>query len=109
MSTHSAHVHPHAHPTQPDIEDAPFTEYQVMAQALEELLLAKGIITADSMRQGIEARDAASYAGGTRLVSRCWVDSAFEARMLQSVNAAAIELGLNLGPVVIAQKQERRF
>ena len=49
------HSHPHVHPQQPDLEDAPFTEYQVMAQALEELLLAKGLITAEAMRQGIEA------------------------------------------------------
>jgi nitrile hydratase subunit alpha len=91
------HNHPHVHPQQPDLEDAPFTEYQVMAQALEELLLAKGIITAEGMRQGIEAMDAPSPARGARLVARGWVDPAFEARVLQSTNDAAVELDLNLG------------
>jgi nitrile hydratase len=33
----------------------------------------------------------------TRSWSKPWVDPAFEARMLESVNAAAQELGLNLG------------
>jgi nitrile hydratase subunit alpha len=93
--------HPHVHPKQPDLEDAPFTEYQVMAQALEELLIDKGIITADGMRKGIEAMDAPSPEDGARLVARCWVDPAFEARVLQSTNAAAVELGLNLGATPI--------
>src|SRR4051812_40466288 len=70
------HSHPHVHPKQPDLEDAPFTEYQVMAQALEELLLAKGMITAEAMRQGIEAMDAPTPADGAQLVARCWVNPA---------------------------------
>jgi len=86
---------------QPDLEDASFSEYQVMAQALEELLIAKGIITAEGMRLGIEAMDAPNPAWGARLVARCWVDPAFEARILQSTNAAAVELGLNLGATPI--------
>jgi Nitrile hydratase, alpha chain len=95
------HDHPYVHPSQPDIEDAPCSEYQIMAQALEELLLAKGLITAEAMRQGIEAMDAPNPADGARLVARCWVDPAFEARMLESVNVAAKELGLNLGQTPI--------
>jgi len=95
------HSHSHVHPKQPDLEDAPFTEYQVMAQAVEELLLAKGLITAETMRQGIETMDAPTPADGARLVARCWVDPAFEARMLESVNIAAKELGLNPGQTPI--------
>ena len=95
------HDHPHVHPKQPDLEDGPFTEHQVMAQALEELLIDKGIITAEAMRKGIEALDAPSPADGARLVARCWVDSGFETRVLQSTNAAAVELGFNLGATPI--------
>ena len=95
------HEHPHDHPKQPDIEDAGFSRYQVMAQAVEELLIAKGIITAEAMRKGIEAMDAADPAWGARLVARCWIDPAFEARVLQSTNAAGVELGLNLGSTPI--------
>jgi hypothetical protein len=93
--------HTHGHPKQPDIEDAGFSHYQVMAQAVEELLLAKGILTADGMRKGIEAMDAADPAWGARLVARSWIDSGFEARLLESTNAAAVELGLNLGSTPI--------
>jgi nitrile hydratase len=101
MSTHHEHGHPPTHPKQPDIEDTPFTEYQVIAQALEELLLAKGVFTADGMRQGLEEMATGSPANGGRLVARCWVDPAFEVRVLRSVNAAAVELGLTPGPIPI--------
>jgi nitrile hydratase subunit alpha len=93
--------HPHVHPKQPDIEDTPFTEHQVMAQALEELLIAKGVFTADAMRKGLEGISAASPADGARLVARCWVDLDFEARVLRSVNDAAVELGLHVGQIPI--------
>jgi nitrile hydratase subunit alpha len=57
-----------------------------MAQTLANLLIDQAIITADGMQKGIEATDASSPADGARLVARCWVDSAFEARVLQSTN-----------------------
>lgn len=97
MSTH----HEHKHPKQPDIEDASFTEYQVMAQALEELLIAQGLFTADGMRQGLEQLAVARPENGARLVARCWVDPAFEERVLRSVNDAAIELGLTTDAIPI--------
>jgi nitrile hydratase len=101
MSTHDEQAHGHAQPKQPDIEDAPFTEHQVIAQAVEELLIEKGIFTADDMRRGLEGTVAASPADGARLVARCWVDTAFEGRVLQDVNAAAVEMGLDLGHIPI--------
>ena len=41
MSTDHGHHHPH--PKKPDIEDQPFEYYQVMAEAVGELLIEKGI------------------------------------------------------------------
>jgi nitrile hydratase len=95
------HDHPHTHPKQPDTEDTPFTEHQVVAQALEELLIAKGVLTADDLRKGLEEMSAASPANGARLVARCWVDADFEEQVLQSVNAAAVLLGFDLGQIPI--------
>jgi nitrile hydratase len=95
------HEHPHGHPKQPDIEDGGYSRYQVMAQAVEELLIAKGILTAEGMRKGIETLDSADPAWGPRLVARCWLDPAFEARVLQNTNEAALELGFSLGSTPI--------
>lgn len=87
------------HPFQPDLEDSPMSESELLARAVEELLVEKGVMTADAMRRALEAMDARSPADGARLVARCWVDPAFEQRVLASVNDAALELGIDIGPV----------
>ena len=89
------------HPHQPDLEDSAPSESELLAQALEELLIEQGTIGAADLRRAIESGDARSPASGARLVARCWVDPAFERRVLASVNDAARELGLDLGPVEV--------
>ena len=53
MSHDHEHGHDHGddHPYQPDIEDFPFTERMVMTQAVAELIVEKGIVTADELRR----------------------------------------------------------
>ncbi|MDP6571903.1 MAG: nitrile hydratase subunit alpha [Rhodospirillales bacterium] len=93
--------HPQPHPFQPDIEDSPFTRYQVMAESVIELLTEKGVFSADDMRRTLERIDAITPAQGSRAVARAWVDEAFRARLLDNVNAATAELGIDAGPIPI--------
>ena len=93
--------HPQPHPFQPDIEDSPFTRYQVMAESVIELLTEKGVFSADDMRRTLERIDAITPAQGSRAVARAWVDEAFRARLLDNVNAAPAELGIDAGPIPI--------
>lgn len=96
------HDHPHGpHPFQPDLEEAPLTHYQAMTQAVGDLLIEKGVITADELRAMLEAIDAKSPAAGSRMVARAWSDEAFKARMLADVNAAAKELDIDAGGIPI--------
>jgi nitrile hydratase alpha subunit len=95
------HEHPHRHPHQPDLEDAPYTYHQVMTEAVAELLIEKGVITADALRRTVEAIDARSPADGARVVARAWADPAFKARLLEDANAAAGELGIDAGAIPI--------
>ena len=89
-----SHDHDHEpHPYQPDIEDAPYTERMVMAQAVEELLIEKGLFTAEQMRAQIESIDGRSPSMGAQVVARAWTDSEFKARLLEDANAASAELG----------------
>ena len=92
---------PGAHPFQPDLEDAPLTHYQAITQAVGDLLIEKGIITAEELRAMLEAIDAKSPAAGARMVARAWRDEGFKARMLADVNAAAQELGIDAGGIPI--------
>jgi nitrile hydratase alpha subunit len=89
------------HPFQPDLEETPLTHHQVMTQAVADLLIAKGIISAEALRATVEAIDAKSPAAGARMVARAWVDEAFKARMLADVNKAAEELSIDAGGIPI--------
>ena len=99
---HDDHDHHHPpHPKQPDEEETPFGYHQLMAQALVELLVEKGVVTPDQLRRGLEEQSSRHPANGTRLVAKAWKDPAFDARVREDVNAAARELGLNPGDIPI--------
>jgi nitrile hydratase len=104
--THS-HPHDHPHPTQPDADET-LTYYQVMETALRELLIEKGVFTADDMRRTVEAMDARSPAQGARVVAKAWVDPAFKQRLLADGTAACQELGIEMGPtrLVVVENTE---
>ena len=93
--------HDHSRTFQPDIEESPFGQYQVMAQALGELLIEKGVITADELRAQIEWLDSRSPADGAILIARAWTDPDFKKLLLESVNAAAESIGLSAGDIPI--------
>lgn len=95
------HDHQHPHPTQPDIEDQPFDYYQVMAEAVGEILIEKGVFTAAELRKTVEQIDARSPADGAKVVARAWVDPAYKERLLEDGNSAAAELGIDAGVISI--------
>jgi nitrile hydratase len=104
MTAHAQHRHEQAHPPhpkQPDLEDQPYDHYQLLAEAVGELLIEKGVLAAADLRRALEAIDARSPADGARLVARAWVDPAFKARLLADANAAALELGIDAGAIPI--------
>lgn len=101
MSHDHSHDHSHPHPYQPDLEDTPLTHYQAMTQAVGDMLIEKGIFSADELRAMLESIDAKSPAAGARMVARAWVDPGFKTRMLEDVNAAAEELGIDAGGIPI--------
>ncbi len=95
------HDHDHARTFQPDIEDSPFSHYQVMAEAVGELLMEKGVFTADQLRRQIEIIDSRSPAEGAKVVARAWADPEFKALLMRDVNAAAESMGVPAGDIPI--------
>ncbi len=95
------HQHDHAHPHRPDLEDAPFTWHMALTDAVAALLQAKGLCSAADLRRAVERVDSSSPADGARLVARAWVDPAFRARVLDDVNGAALELGIDAAGIPI--------
>jgi nitrile hydratase alpha subunit len=95
----SEHDHDHMPITRVDEPAA-----ALRARALEELLVEKGVLSAEEIRAGIDWLVSRTPADGARLVARAWVDPEFKRRLLADARSAALELGLDPGPspVVVA-------
>lgn len=91
----NGHGHDHGEQTHGPQEHAPEnSRHELMAQALRELLIEKGIVTADEVRGMIERLESPGEHLGARLVARAWTDSGFRARLLADGKAACVELGI---------------
>jgi nitrile hydratase subunit alpha len=100
-----SHEHPHKHPLQPDSEDEPQSYYQTVAQAVEELLIEKGLISSNEMATALDYWASKTASDGARIVARCWTDARFAAILeREGVNKAAAALDLDVGstPIVAA-------
>lgn len=88
-------AHDHAHPPpQPDHPE-PQTEYELLGMALNELLLEKGIFSADEQRKTIEMLENVTPADGASVVARAWVDTDYRRRLQTDAPAAVAELGFD--------------
>ena len=99
MSEHThdhGHDHGHPHPNQPDIDSEPMGYYQIMGSALGELLIEKGVITADKLRAAIETVDSRTPEGGAKVVAKAWTDPDYKSRLLKDGTAAVDELGIDM-------------
>jgi nitrile hydratase len=83
---------PHRHPPQPDADDT-LTYHRKLEIALRELLIEKGILTAEEVRAAVEDMDGRTPERGARVVARAWVDPQFKIRLLEDAGAACTSLG----------------
>ena len=78
----------------PGIEhDSELSIYARRAQAIEALLVEKGICTPEEIQVKTQEIEAQSPADGARVVTRAWVDRDFKARLLHDPHSAVAELG----------------
>ena len=87
----------HSHGPAAKDHDDQLTYYRAMEIALRELLIAKGIVTADDVRSAVEAMDQRTPENGARLVARAWCDPHYKKRLLADGSAAAREMGYEVG------------
>ena len=83
----------HSHPS---MEEDGLGYYARRAQAIETLLVSKGVCTTDEIRQEMELTASRSPADGARVVARAWVDPDYKARLLADPATALAELGYPL-------------
>ena len=92
------HAHVHRYPPRPDQDDT-LTYYRAMEAAVRELLIDKGVLTADDVRRQVEKMDGRNAGLGAKMVARAWLDPAYKQRMLANGSQAAEEIGLDVGPL----------
>jgi nitrile hydratase subunit alpha len=105
---HDHDHHDHPHPTQPDASDS-LSYYQVMEIAVRELLIEKGILSAEEVRRQVEDMDNRTPLQGARVVARAWTDPGFRKLLLSDGNAACEALGMEGGPykLVVVENTEQ--
>jgi len=97
MAGHHDEADGHQHPTGAD-QDTPLTHFQRMEVAVRELLIEKGILTADQVRREVEDMDSRTPARGATVVARAWSDVAFHDLLLADGNTALESMGVDRGP-----------
>jgi nitrile hydratase len=91
--------HDHSHPYQPDHDHGPATPYEVLEQAVRELLVEKGVLTEEEIARQIDITDSRSPALGARVIARAWTDPAFKERLLADCRATLLEMDIDIGEV----------
>jgi nitrile hydratase len=88
------HHHPNAHGR--DFDEGPASEYEIMSRAMQELLEAKGVITAEQIRRRMEQFEEDFPHRGAKVIAHAWADAAFKKRLLEDGKAACAEFGVDL-------------
>lgn len=90
------HGHDHSgHPIAPENRDVDETgHYELMANAIRELLVEKGVVTPEEIRTQLEFMDSRSPALGAQIVARAWTDPAFKERLLEDGTKAVGEFDI---------------
>jgi nitrile hydratase len=91
MSNEHTHTHSdHAPITHDEIPGY----YEILEISIRELMVQKGLIGPEEIREQIEVLDSRSPALGSKLVARAWIDPEFRKRLLDDGVAASLEMGI---------------
>ncbi len=70
--------------------------YALRAEAIQALLLEKGICTLDDILTMADQIDSRSPEDGAKVLAHAWVDPEYKARLLADAESALLELGYDL-------------
>ena len=92
-----AHDHGHDHDHAPiEDPDGPPSDYELLEQAIRELLIEKGVVTPEAIQRQIDQTDSRTPMIGARLVARAWIDPEFKRRLLDDAKTVIQEWGVDL-------------
>jgi Nitrile hydratase, alpha chain len=98
---HDEDSHDHGHDDHHEelvIEDeAGNIEGQILADALQNVLVRQNLIAPGEVRREIEKIESPGVHLGAKIVARAWTDDGYKARLLADGKSAAAELGITVG------------
>ena len=98
----SAHDHQHDDHEALVVEDeAGNLEGQIIIDALQEVLIARGLLTAPEVVREIEKLESPGIHQGAKIVARAWKDPGYKARLLENGKQAIGEIGIAVGEAQI--------
>jgi hypothetical protein len=106
MSNHDSvhthdHDHDHSHTHEHDAlvieDDAGNLLGQHMVDALQAILVRKGVLSAGEVAMEIQKLESPGTHLGAKLVARAWIDDDFKSRLLHNGKSAAAELDIKVG------------
>ena len=103
--------HSHSNERDSGLETRNPDEFDLLERALRELLIEKGIFSAEEVRKAIDKQDSRTPADGARVVARAWIDSSFKQKLLERPKDALQECGYDVsGPepnLVVLEQTEK--
>lgn len=94
-----ADIHAHDSDHTPEAEnfgDGPPGEFEIMSRAMQELLIERGVMTADEVRAKMEAFESDYPSRGAKVIARAWTDPDFKEFLLRDGKAAVATMGIDL-------------
>ena len=101
MNEYHDHNHDHDRTFQPDLEDFPPSESELMAEAIRTLLIEKGIFEAEEVRSEVDKVDSVESTLGARIVARAWCDQKFKETLLVDATKAVKIFNVDMGEAVL--------
>jgi hypothetical protein len=106
---HDHHNHGDHHHDSPDGEhealviedDVGNIDGQIMIDALQSVLISKGLLTAPEVTKAIQQLESPGIHLGAKVVAKAWTDPAYKARLLSNGKSAIQEIGVSVGEAQI--------
>ena len=95
---------PHGHP--PPDDDTPPGRHELLAYAMKELLVEKGVLTNDDVRSQLETIDSWQSSKGAEIVARAWTDADFKKLLLTDAADAVRDFNIDVGEVRLTRSEE---
>lgn len=98
------HSHDHAHDEHEALvieDDAGNIEAQIIIDALQDVLIGKGLLTAPEVTREIEKLESPGIHLGAKVVAKAWTDPDYKQRLLNNGKSAVQEIGIAVGEAQI--------